>query len=226
MSGKTVLVTGSAGNLGSAVVRHFLKEGRQVAGLTHHITESVEDPGFKEFEVDLLDETGAAEVVKAIAEQSEGIGTAVLTAGGYSPGKIIDTSAEDLMKMYRLNFETAYNTVRPLLSDMSTRGKGKIFLIGAGTGMDPARGKGAVAYSLSKSLLFQLAAMINADHRQTDIRAFVIVPGTIDTPQNRKAMPDADFSKWQSPDRIAAVIARYSETDNPEKTEIIISQEK
>ena len=92
--------------------------------------------------------------------------------------------------------------------------------------MDPARGKGAVAYSLSKSLLFQLAAMINADHRQTDIRAFVIVPGTIDTPQNRKAMPDADFSKWQSPDRITAVIARYSETDNPEKTEIIISQEK
>lgn len=226
MSEKTILITGSSGNLGRAVVQHFLKDGWQVTGLTHHITESVRDPGFKEFEIDLLDEVRTTEAVKQIADQSGGIGAAVLTAGGYTPGKIKDTSAEDLLKMYRINFETAYNTVRPLLSGMNARGKGKIFLIGAGIGMDPARGKGAVAYSLSKSLLFQLAAMINADHRRTGIQAFVIVPGTIDTPQNRKAMPDADFSKWQSPDRIAAVIARYTKADTSAKTEIIISEEK
>lgn len=66
--------------------------------------------------------------------------------------------------------------------------------------------KGMVAYGLSKSLLFRLAELMNDEAVGTGVKTVVIVPSTIDTPQNRAAMPGADFSKWQTPEFIADII--------------------
>ena len=68
--------------------------------------------------------------------------------------------------------------------------------------------KNAVAYSLSKSLIFKLAEILNADGKDRNLTASVLVPGTIDTPDNRSAMPNADFSKWVSPNAMADVMLR------------------
>jgi NAD(P)-dependent dehydrogenase (short-subunit alcohol dehydrogenase family) len=70
--------------------------------------------------------------------------------------------------------------------------------------------KGAVAYGLSKSLIFRLAELLNAEAKSADIVTSVIVPSTIDTPENRAAMPDADFSTWVQPTMIAETIAYYA----------------
>src|SRR5699024_7782612 len=124
------------------------------------------------------------------------IDAAVLTAGGFRVGGLSHTKAEDLIFQYKLNFLTAYNITHPLLSHFEENKSGKVFFIGSEPGKDTSTGKGVVAYSLAKSQLFQLANIINSTYKKDDITAHVIVPSTIDTPQNRKAIPNADFSKW------------------------------
>jgi NAD(P)-dependent dehydrogenase (short-subunit alcohol dehydrogenase family) len=67
--------------------------------------------------------------------------------------------------------------------------------------------KNSVAYSLSKSLIFKLADILNAEGASKNVTASVIVPSTIDTEANRRAMPDKDFSTWVKPDEIADAMA-------------------
>ena len=66
-----------------------------------------------------------------------------------------------------------------------------------------------IAYGLTKSLIFRLAELMNDEAKGTDVVATVIAPSTIDTPENRKAMPDVDSSKWVKPENIAAIIYFY-----------------
>lgn len=227
MQKQTILVSGATGNLGSAVVEGFLSKGNKVIGLSHRIKEDPkEHPEYHEFAADLMKEDEAAKAVAISVNRYANIDTAVLTAGGFAGGSIESTTAPDLERYFMLNFETAYNLAKPLLRHMKENGKGKIFFIGSGTGMDTSKGKNAVAYSLSKSLLFQFAKIINADMDKTGVQAHVIVPSTIDTPQNRESMPNADFSKWEKPADIAKIIHKYANTENDiNKTVIIIKEE-
>ena len=82
-------------------------------------------------------------------------------------------------------------------------------MIGSKAGLETGEGNGMVAYSLGKSLVFRLAALMNTEAKGINVVTNVIVPGTIDTPQNRKAIPDADFSKWVKAEDIAGVIHYY-----------------
>jgi NAD(P)-dependent dehydrogenase (short-subunit alcohol dehydrogenase family) len=119
------------------------------------------------------------------------------------------------MKQYKLNFETAYNVARPVFIQMMKQNSGRIFIIGSKPGLDARNGKGMIAYSLAKSLIFRLAELMNdeAKARLNDavgqgknVVTSVIVPSTIDTPQNRTAMPDAKFDNWVKPEAIADVV--------------------
>lgn len=149
-----------------------------------------------------------------------------MTTGGFALGNLETTSIDDLRKQYSLNFETAYNLTKPILKIMKEQGSGSLFFIGSGQGMDTRKGTSAVAYSLSKSLLFQLANIINADSEGTNIKAFVVVPNIIDTPQNRQSMPEANFDNWQKPESIARIIGRYAETPEQFANTTIIIQEE
>src|SRR5699024_5200918 len=213
MSQKNILISGANGNLGKAVVDYFLEKGNQVIGLVHHKKEEKQDKNYTEFEVDLTDEAKTAEILKSILEKYSTIDTTVLTTGGFAVGNLKKTGIKKLRQQYALNFETAYNVVRPLLMDMEDQKTGKIFFIGSEPGMDTTKAKGVVAYALAKSQLFQLANILNADTKKTGIQAHVIVPATIDTPDNRKSVPDADFSEWQKPADIAKIIGKYTEDD-------------
>lgn len=226
MSQKTIIVTGASGNLGKAVVQEFLKRDDKVVGVVHHKRRMEHTSvDYSEYEVDLTDEGLTQYFVNSITEKHHDVYAAVLTAGGFGMGKLQDTTVKDLQKQYRLNFLTAYNLVRPLIDKMHAQGGGKLFFIGSEPGMDTKKGKAVVAYSLSKTLLFQLANIINADEKQSNVQSHVVVPSTIVTPQNRKAAPHANFDKWQKPADIAKIISKYTHDLECSTSEIIVKEE-
>ncbi|HQZ75863.1 MAG TPA: SDR family NAD(P)-dependent oxidoreductase [Chitinophagaceae bacterium] len=212
---RTAIVTGASGNLGQAVVQKFLSEGYAVEGTGSLLMDA---PHFHSVTVDLVNEEAAAEWVQAVINKHKTIDVAVLTVGGFAMADIAGTSTAMIGQQYRLNFETAYNVARPVFVQMIKQGTGTIFLIGSKAGMEAANSKGMIAYGLSKSLLFRLAELMNEEAAGTAVNTMVIVPSTIDTPQNRAAMPAADFSKWQTPEAIADVIfsnTKHKDSNSP-----------
>jgi NAD(P)-dependent dehydrogenase (short-subunit alcohol dehydrogenase family) len=125
-------------------------------------------------------------------------------------GSVAETGLAAIDKQIKLNFNTAYNVAKPVFAQMLKQGSGRIFLIGSKPGSDMHKSKGMVAYGLAKSLLFQLAELLNDEAKDKNVVTAVVVPSTIDTPQNRQAMPDADFSRWVKPEAIADLIYFYS----------------
>lgn len=207
---KTAIVTGASGNLGRAVVTKFIVQGYKVAG-TIMPAESFDFPGefFDGIVVDLMSEEDSQKAVASVISKHGGVDVAVLTVGGFAMGDISGTATSDILKQYRLNFETAYNIARPVFNQMMKQNGGRIFLIGSKPGLDSTYGKEMVAYGLAKSLVFRLAELMNEEGKDHQVVTSVIVPGTIDTPQNRKAMPEADFSKWVKAEEIANTIYFY-----------------
>ncbi len=210
---KITIVTGSSGNLGQVVVKKFTDENYHVVGTATAVGPASPDLVKRQVEttvVDLMKEEEAAVFVNSVIEKYKRIDTAILTVGGFAMGKIADTSASDIYKQYQLNFETVYNIARPVFLQMLKQNSGRIFLIGSKPGMDANKGKGMIAYGLAKSLVFRLAELMNEEAKGHNVVTTIIVPGTIDTPQNRKAMPDADFTSWVKAEEIANIIYHYS----------------
>jgi NAD(P)-dependent dehydrogenase (short-subunit alcohol dehydrogenase family) len=209
---KTAIVTGATGNLGLPIVKRFINEGYKVIG-----TAMANDPividfptdKFEKLVVDLMNEDESEIFVNDIATRYGSIDVAVLTVGGFALGSVFETKTSEILKQYKLNFETAYNVARPVFTQMIKQNSGRILFIGSKPGLSAILGKGMVAYGLAKSLIFRLAELMNDEAKGTNVVTSVVVPSTIDTPQNRKAMPDVDPSKWVNPETIADVIHFY-----------------
>jgi NAD(P)-dependent dehydrogenase (short-subunit alcohol dehydrogenase family) len=209
---KTAIVTGASGNMGQAVIKKFIDEGYKVIG-----TIIPDDPvpmglpadKFEKVVVDLMNEDDSAKFVTNVISKYGSVDAAILTVGGFAMGPVAETKTSDIAKQYKLNFETAYNTARPIFTQMLKQNSGRIFIIGSRPGLNAASSKGMVAYGLAKSLIFRLAELMNDEAKGTNVVTSVIVPSTIDTPQNRKSMPDADPAKWVKPEAIADVIYFY-----------------
>jgi len=209
---KTVVITGAAGYLGTAVVQEFLgKDYRVLATVNIDPAKSglSEHPGLQVFKVDLTNEKEATDFAQRAIHEYGPIDAALLLAGGFAAGGIAETSAADLHGQIALNFETAFHITRPLFTHMKENKRGRIVFIGARPGILPAQAKNMVAYGLAKSLIFRLADLMNDEAKGTNVVVSVIVPSTIDTPQNRKSMPGADPNKWVKAEAIADVIYFY-----------------
>lgn len=209
---KTAIVTGASGNMGQAVVKKFLNEGYKVTGTivpNDPVKIEIDSPYFETAVVNLMDEENTAEFVGSVIRKNGTIDAAILTVGGFAMGSLAETKTADIMKQYKLNFETAYNTARPVFGQMMKQNSGRIFIIGSRPGLDAKNGKGMIAYGLSKSLIFRLAELMNEEAKGKNIVTSVVVPSTIDTAQNRKSMPDADPSKWVKAEDIANIIYFY-----------------
>ncbi|HYF30419.1 MAG TPA: SDR family NAD(P)-dependent oxidoreductase [Chitinophagaceae bacterium] len=206
---KSIIITGANGNLGTATVKKFLDEGYKVIAVDsadNNLGFARNNQQFELHSVNLADENAAADFVQQAISKHGTIAGALLLVGGFAMGGIDKTAGQDLKKMYTLNFETAYYTARPLFQHMLDNNYGRLVLVGARPALLAEAGKGMIAYALSKSLLFKLAEFMNAQAKGRNVVASVIVPSTIDTPQNRESMPDADPNNWVKAEQLAEIM--------------------
>lgn len=208
---KTVIITGAAGNLGQACVERFVADGYKVVTilspgktLGFTVTGAVEI-----FNADLSDESATEQVISQIISTHKKIDAALLLVGGYTFGGLNETDGKTLKRMFTVNFYTAYFTARPIFQAMLKQvSGGRIIFVGARAALRAKDASKSLAYALSKSLIFKLAEALNAMGAEKNVTASVVVPSTIDTPPNRQAMPNADFSTWVKAEDIAAAMAR------------------
>jgi NAD(P)-dependent dehydrogenase (short-subunit alcohol dehydrogenase family) len=210
---KSIIITGATGNLGGAVAKRLLADGYMLYTTLIPGEKVSDDPRVHGIHIDLLNEAECTRYVGEVVDRGADLRAGILLVGGFEMGGLADTGLKALDKMFKLNFYTAFSMVKALFGHFEKTGGGQIFLIGARPALKPTDGKNAVAYSLSKSLIFSLAGIINETGREKNIRATVIVPSTIDTAVNRQSMPDADFHKWVPAESIADTIA-YLLTDS------------
>ncbi|QHV99401.1 SDR family NAD(P)-dependent oxidoreductase [Spirosoma endbachense] len=209
----TLFITGTSGGLGHVVTQALLNEGhlviatRQYSDNPQNLIHGFSDLLFT-YETDLADEAQVQKLIQRVIHKHGPIDAAVLLAGGYAGGSLTETDGALIDSMMTVNFKTAYHVIQPLFTYMSSRSNGGRFvLIGARQPLNAQFGRQAVAYTLAKSLLFDLSDLINASGKEHDIVSTVIAPSVIDTPANRRAMPDADFTAWVDPQTLADTIA-------------------
>lgn len=198
------IITGASGNLGDAAVKLFCNSGFDVIAVSNKKAIDNNNKAVDSYMVDLTDDGLVKEFTDVIIKKHKVIDCVLMFAGGFAAGKIEKTNSEDLGKMFSINFKTAFFLTRHLLPHFTENKKGTFIFTGSLPGMNASETTGAAAYGLSKSLLFRLAEMINTEHEKNHLQAFVLVPTTMDTPQNRLAMPGADFNKWLKPETVAA----------------------
>lgn len=206
---KTVIITGANGNLGTAVTQTFLQRGYRVVATV------LEKSMFTDFTahefldvrvVNLTDENDTSIFVQDVITKYKSIEAGLMLVGGFAMGNIAATAVEDIDKQLTLNFKTAYHLTRPLLAHMLENGNGRLVFIGARPALEPSLGKDLIAYALSKSLLFTLAQLLNAEAKGKNITATVVAPSTLDTPLNRESMPEVDPAIWVKPQALADLL--------------------
>ena len=208
-TGKVALVTGAAGSLGQAAAQAFAQAGGKlaVADLAADRLEQLygEAEDHLVVTVDLTDERSVQDMVSQIVERFGQIDVLANIAGGFQMGPALqDTPVETWEFMMNLNARSVFLTSRAVLPHMVARQKGRIVNVAARAAVQP---KGRMApYCASKAAVLTFTESLAAEHKGDDINVNCILPGTIDTPANRAAMPDADFDSWVPPSALADVI--------------------
>lgn len=207
---KKILVTGATGALGTQVVAAAAAAGHRVLACGRAASEGLpvafRSAAVSYYAIDLLDEGATAALLARLIKEEKRIDAGFLLAGGFAMGDLAHTDSGAVEAQLRINFYTAYHVVVPLFAHMRTQGSGNICLIGARAALDPAAGGFAVGYTLSKSMLLSLGAMLEAEGKADGVATSVLVPSIIDTPANRAAMPEADFRDWVKPEAIAEAL--------------------
>ena len=201
-----VLVAGGTGALGGAVLRELVDSGYEVTAtwLVEQEAERVEaDMGdaVRLLQADLLDADGAAAAVAKV----EGLDAVVNLVGGFSDGpKVHETDQATFERMLHLNVLPAFNLARAAMPVLSERGEGAFVGVSARAALRPF--PGAAGYIAGKAALLAFVQALDAEYKGAGVRCNAVLPSVIDTPANRRATPDADFSRWVQPAEIAKVI--------------------
>lgn len=210
LNGKLAVVTGAGGSLGAAVARRLHQDGVRLALLDRSEEPlqklNAEIGGIYKM-VDLTDNLAVEAAVVSIVESLGGIDILVNVAGAFVfSGPVHAMNPIDLDSMLNVNVKTAFLLSAAVAKRMVTLGKsGRIINVGARAGLTGVANM--AAYSASKAAVLNLTEAMAAELRDSNITVNAVLPSTIDTPANRKSMPDADPSKWVTPESIADVIA-------------------
>jgi NAD(P)-dependent dehydrogenase (short-subunit alcohol dehydrogenase family) len=210
---KVVMVTGAIGNLGVVLTQAFQSSKAKLAlvdrgeeRLRQAFPDLVGSPDYQLVNcADLMDE-GAVEAAVAETMQHFGrIDVLVNTVGGYRAGKMLhETPIETWDFLLNLNGRSVFIACQKVIPRMLNQGSGKIVNVAARPGIEGQAGM--AAYSASKSAVIRITESMAAELKDHGINVNCVIPGTIDTPQNRGTMPNADYNTWITPDSLADVI--------------------
>jgi NAD(P)-dependent dehydrogenase (short-subunit alcohol dehydrogenase family) len=207
---RVVVVTGGFGTLGREVGRVFAGNGWKVALLDRapapdHASAAELHARWWQGGVELTDLDAARSAMSAAAEQLGALNALVNVAGGFRWETLVDGSLDTWDLMYEMNVRTAATASKAALDYFSADADGgRIINIGAGAALKA--GAGMRAYTASKSGVMRLTEALAEELKARAITVNAILPGIVDTPQNRQDMPGADFSRWVQPEEIANVI--------------------
>ncbi len=203
---RTAIVTGGTGGLGAAVTRRQLDDGWRVVV-----------PWFAERELERVDEHERLELVQAdltdpasaanvVATAGDGLRAVVNLVGGFAMGaRVHETPIDEFEQQLRLNLRPTYLMCAAAIPVLLAAGGGAIVCVSSRAALQPF--SGAAGYITAKAAVLAFVDALHEEYRDDNIRTNAILPSTIDTPANRKSMPDADFDTWVKPEEIARVIA-------------------
>lgn len=209
---QVAVVTGAAGNLGAAAAAAFHQAGARLVlvdvnydRLEQMYGEMAEKGDALLAAVNLLDAAAVDALIADAVGQFGRVDILVNVAGGFSMGpRLHETPPETFDFMFDLNTKTVYHTCRAVVPHMLAQKSGKIINIAARAGLE---GKAKMAaYTASKSAVIRLTEAMAGELKTDGINVNCILPGTIDTPRNRQDMPDADHSRWVTPEDMTQVI--------------------
>lgn len=188
--------------MGRAISNLSVEAGYRVIGT--HGSRGLKDKHDKieYFEVDLTSETQTSDFINVLRSSYMDLHAAILLTGGFAMSNISNTTTDDLMDMYELNFLTVFNCIKPVYKWMKESGGGRIVVVGAKPAVEGGASE-VLPYALSKGSVIQLGEILNETGRQDNIVVSTIIPSIIDTPANRAAMPNANFEDWVTPENIA-----------------------
>jgi len=207
---KVVIITGANGNLGTAFAKKMAQKGAILALVSHEkallqtLKQEIGQQAF-DFECNLIDSEAVNACYQQIHQQFGKIDIIANIAGGFTMGPLLhNTEDKDWNFMMDLNARTVFNSCRAAIPYLLENKGGKIVNVSARAAKE---GKAKMApYCASKAAVITLTESLAAEYRFDNINVNCILPGTIDTPQNREDMANADFSKWVAPEQLADVI--------------------
>jgi NAD(P)-dependent dehydrogenase (short-subunit alcohol dehydrogenase family) len=208
-SGKTVLITGAAGNLGRAVAGEFAGRGASLVLVdrSREVLEKAFGAASRSLlaPIDLLEQSEVNEAVKNALDHFGRIDALINLAGGFRMGSPVhETSDVDWNFMLELNAGTVLRTARAVVPAMLAQGGGKIVSVGAYAALKGSAAMGA--YIASKSAVIRLTESLSSELRDKGINVNCVLPTILDTPENRTSMPKADPGRWVAPGDLANVI--------------------
>jgi len=216
MPNVVTVVTGAAGGFGAELVAHLVAQGQCVAAVDRPESAArLQELGARHKDAVLplpLDVSSARDWLPALERIERELGSAprgaVLAAGGWQGGVEFHSPDSDRIfrAMFEINLETARVALAAILSGMVARQSGSIVLFGSRAVERPWESAGAAAYAAAKSAVVALCRAVAAEVVTSGVRVNAVLPSTIDTPANRRAMPGADASRWVAPRSLAGVV--------------------
>jgi NAD(P)-dependent dehydrogenase (short-subunit alcohol dehydrogenase family) len=213
LTNRTAIVTGGTGALGRAVTLDLLAAGARVAVTFIREEEwtalrtSAAGSGENLYgaKVDLTDSSAVAAFVSDVAARWGRVDFLVAIAGGFAAGKSYEADDKTWDHMFSLNFRSLVNCARAVVPRMVEQNFGRIATISSGAILRGG-GAGVAPYAISKGAVRQFSEILTEEVKAYDIHVHCLMPGTMDTPANRRSMPNADFSKWVKTEDVARVI--------------------
>ncbi len=210
MANRVALVTGANGGLGMHVTQALLNAGLAVVGTSRKIEPAdFSHPAFTALSADISSRAAAQQVVDQVVSRYGRLDVLAHLVGGFAGGQsIAETDDETFQRMFAVNLNNLFHVLRAVIPAMRKGGGGRIVAIGSRAAVDPGPKVGA--YSASKAAMVSLVRTVALENKDAGITANVILPGTMDTPANRKSDPKADFSRWVQPQSVASLITWFA----------------
>ncbi len=214
LSRRVVVITGSAGNLGQAVAETLMPLGARLA-LADRSQERLRAmyPALAESPdhllaggVDLLSSDSVTQCVGRTLERFHRIDALIHTVGGFRGGPLThEESLETWELLFNLNVRTTLLACRAVIPVMRRQKSGRIVTVASRAAQQGSTG--LAAYSAAKSAVLRMSESMAAELAPEGINVNCLLPSTLDTPQNRVAMPNADPKTWVKPADVACVVA-------------------